>query len=118
MSDPYLGEIRAFPYSYVPKGWALCNGAVLEISKYPQLFALLGNDGGPQEGDSLGGKVGVEATHILDEKGDPAHTVDEFVRAASGRVLDLHEFDQRLPGAQANLAESPRRQSEFPSRRP
>ena len=42
MSDPYLGEIRAFPYAYAPKGWALCDGSLLEIAKYPGLFSLLG----------------------------------------------------------------------------
>ncbi|MFC2106004.1 phage tail protein [Candidatus Bipolaricaulota bacterium] len=43
MSDAYLGEIRPFPYSYAPKGWAICDGSLLSISEYPQLFALLGS---------------------------------------------------------------------------
>ena len=54
MSEGYLGEIRPFPYDYVPKGWVLCNGAVLEISKYPQLFALLGTAYGGDGRTSFG----------------------------------------------------------------
>jgi microcystin-dependent protein len=42
MSDQYLGEIRAVAFTYPPYGWALCNGALLSISQYSALFALLG----------------------------------------------------------------------------
>jgi len=44
--DPYLGEIRLFSGSYAPKGWALCNGALLPINQYSALYALLGNQFG------------------------------------------------------------------------
>ena len=30
--DPFLGEIRLFPYSYVPKEWAVCDGSTLQIN--------------------------------------------------------------------------------------
>jgi len=40
--DPFLGEIRLFPYSYVPKGWAACDGSTLQINQNQALFALLG----------------------------------------------------------------------------
>lgn len=43
MSDPYLGEIRLFPYpGIVPKGWAVCEGQQLAISQNQALFSLLG----------------------------------------------------------------------------
>lgn len=42
MAEPYLGEIRAFPYSYAPKGWVLCDGSLLKIAENPALFSLLG----------------------------------------------------------------------------
>src|SRR5690242_12334668 len=41
-SDAYLGEIRAFPYTYAPRGWATCDGQLLNISTHTALFALLG----------------------------------------------------------------------------
>jgi len=40
--DPYLGEIRLFPYVYVPAGWAACDGSLLQINQYTALFSLLG----------------------------------------------------------------------------
>ena len=42
LSQPYLGEIRIFPWNWPPKGWALCNGALLPVNQNAALFALLG----------------------------------------------------------------------------
>jgi microcystin-dependent protein len=42
MSDPYVGEIRAFPYNFAPYGWALCNGQILQIAQNTTLFSLIG----------------------------------------------------------------------------
>ena len=44
MAEPFLGEIRIFPYSQVPTGdgWAQCNGQLLPINQNQALFALLG----------------------------------------------------------------------------
>ena len=40
--QPFLGEIRLFPYGFEPRGWALCNGKQLSTNEYSALFALLG----------------------------------------------------------------------------
>ena len=40
--DPFLGEVRIFPWSWAPNGWALCNGASLPIQQNAALNALLG----------------------------------------------------------------------------
>jgi microcystin-dependent protein len=42
MTDPFIGEIRLFPYNFAPRGWAFCNGQVLSISQNTALFALIG----------------------------------------------------------------------------
>lgn len=42
MSDVFLGEIRVFPYNFVPRNWADCNGQLLPISQNTALFSLLG----------------------------------------------------------------------------
>lgn len=42
MSDFFIGEIRMFGFNWAPKYWALCNGAVMQISQNQALFALLG----------------------------------------------------------------------------
>jgi microcystin-dependent protein len=42
MSDPFVAEIRIFPYNFAPKGWAFCNGQLMPISQNTALFSLLG----------------------------------------------------------------------------
>src|SRR5580698_1243006 len=42
MADPFVGEIRVFPFNFAPNGWALCNGQILPISQNTALFSLLG----------------------------------------------------------------------------
>jgi microcystin-dependent protein len=40
--DPFVAEIRIFPFSFSPKGWATCDGQILPISQNTALFSLLG----------------------------------------------------------------------------
>jgi microcystin-dependent protein len=42
MADPFVAEIRIFPFNFPPKGWAFCNGQLLPLSQNTALFALLG----------------------------------------------------------------------------
>lgn len=42
MADPFVAEIRAFPFNFAPKGWAFCNGQILPLSQNTALFSLLG----------------------------------------------------------------------------
>jgi microcystin-dependent protein len=42
MSEPFIGEIRLFPYDFPPRGWAFCHGQLLSIAQNTALFALLG----------------------------------------------------------------------------
>ena len=42
MTQPFLGEVRAFGFNFAPFQWALCNGQILPISQYTALFSLLG----------------------------------------------------------------------------
>lgn len=46
MSDQYLGEIRLFPYTFAPQGWADCTGQLMPISQNAALFSLLGTNFG------------------------------------------------------------------------
>lgn len=43
MSDPFLGQIQPFAFPFAPKGWALCDGALLSTSQNQALFALIGS---------------------------------------------------------------------------
>jgi microcystin-dependent protein len=42
MNEPFLGQIQLFPYTFVPRGWALCDGSSLPIAPNTALFSLLG----------------------------------------------------------------------------
>ena len=46
MSQPFLGEIRAFPFTFAPKNWAFCDGQLLPLSQNTALFSLLGTNYG------------------------------------------------------------------------
>lgn len=41
--DYLLGEIELFPYTFVPMGWMLCNGTILQVMQSQALFSLIGN---------------------------------------------------------------------------
>jgi microcystin-dependent protein len=92
MSEPFLSEIRVFSFNFAPKGWAMCNGQLLQINQNQALFSLLGTTYGGDgrttfalpnleaaapmhtgNGHSLGQKAG-EVSHTLLLAELPAHT--------------------------------------------
>lgn len=42
MADPFVAEVRIFPFNFAPKGWAWCDGQLLPLSQNTALFSLLG----------------------------------------------------------------------------
>lgn len=42
MADPFVAEIRMFPFNFAPKGWAWCDGQLMPLSQNTALFSLLG----------------------------------------------------------------------------
>lgn len=92
MSEPFLAQIQAFPYGFVPRGWAPCNGQLLPINQNQALFSLLGTTYGGDgittfavpdlrgrvpvhvgNGVTLGQMAG-ETTHTLTANEMPVHT--------------------------------------------
>ncbi|PAD30381.1 hypothetical protein CHH60_16460 [Paenibacillus sp. 7523-1] len=45
-AEPYLGEIRLFPYSAIPRGWMPARGQSMSITQNTALYSLLGNNFG------------------------------------------------------------------------
>ena len=111
MTQPFLGEIRPFPYNFAPRGWAFCDGQLLPISQNTALFSLLGTTYGGNgqttfalpdlqgrapigaaQGPglanySLGEQAGVtEVTLTLNEL--PAHTHQPLASSATGDRRD------------------------------
>jgi microcystin-dependent protein len=94
--DPFVAEIRIFPFNFAPKGWAFCNGQILPLSQNTALFSLLGTTYGgdgkstfalpdvqgnavmhPGQGQGLSlhdlGEIGGSETVTLLESEIPAH---------------------------------------------
>jgi len=109
MADPFVAEIRIFPFNFAPKGWAWCDGQLLPLSQNTALFSLLGTTYGgngksnfalpdlqgrapmqPGQGPGLSlhdlGESGGEDTVTLLESEMPAHS---HVTAASEFDADL-----------------------------
>jgi microcystin-dependent protein len=42
VADPFVAEIRIFPFNFAPKGWAFCDGQLMPLSQNTALFSLLG----------------------------------------------------------------------------
>ena len=42
MSQPYIGEIRAFGFTFAMRDWAFCDGQILSIAQNAALFSILG----------------------------------------------------------------------------
>lgn len=40
--DPILGQIILWPLAWIPQGWALCDGSLLNVVQNQALFSLLG----------------------------------------------------------------------------
>lgn len=70
MADPFLAEIRIFPFTFPPKGWAFCNGQLMPISQNTALFALLGTTygGDGKSTFALPGLQGSAAMHPDDNQ--------------------------------------------------
>ena len=95
MADPFVAEIRIFPFNFAPKGWAFCDGQILPLSQNTALFSLLGTTYG---GD------GRSNFALPDMQGNaPMHP-------GQGPGLSLHDLGERGGSETVTLL-----QSEIPS---
>jgi microcystin-dependent protein len=130
MADPFMGEIKLGAWSYAPRGWAFCNGALMAISSNQALFSLLGTLYGgdgvrtfglpdlrgrvPMHlGKNPAGTIGGEEMHALTVAEMPVHTHQFNATAVTGTspsVLQTpwlggspNEFGTFDPAAQTTL---------------
>ena len=54
MANPYIGEIQVFAVAFVPENWIICDGSLLQIRRYVNLFALLGTTFGGDGNTTFG----------------------------------------------------------------
>ena len=91
MADPFVAEIRIFPFNFAPKGWAFCDGQLLPISQNTALFSLLGTTYG---GD------GKSTFALPDMQGNaPMHP-------GQGPGLSLHDLGETGGSETVSLLES------------
>jgi microcystin-dependent protein len=122
MADPFVAEIRIFPFNFAPKGWAWCDGQLLPLSQNTALFSLLGTTYGgdgksnfalpdlqgrapmhPQQGPGLSlhdlGETGGSDTVSLLESEIPSHS-----HTLRGDVLDIGDTNVVSPNASLALS--------------
>lgn len=51
--DPILGQIILWPGNFIPVGWALCDGTILQINQNQALYSLIGNTYGGTAGSTF-----------------------------------------------------------------
>jgi microcystin-dependent protein len=89
MSNPFLGEIRAFGFNFAPRGWALCQGQILGISQNTALFSLLGTSygGNGQTTFALPNLSGRTLTHQGQGTGLSQYVVGEQIGTENETLL-------------------------------
>ncbi len=91
MADPFVAEIRIFPFNFAPRGWAWCDGQILPLSQNTALFSLLGT--------TYGGN-GVSNFALPDLQGKaPMHP-------GQGPGLSLHDLGETGGSETVTLLES------------
>ena len=118
--DPFVAEIRIFPFNFPPRGWAFCIGQVMPISQNTALFALLGTTYGGDGKSTFGlpdlkdrapmhpGQQGL-SDHVLGEKaGSETVTLLQSEIPAHSHALraSIEPGDNRLPAPALALATS------------
>jgi microcystin-dependent protein len=107
MSEPFLAEIRAFSFGFVPQGWLACAGQLLPINQNQALFSLLGTTYG---GDGfstfalpdLRGRSGVHVGDGLvlgESAGEEAHALSVAEAPQHSTAVDVRATTRRPAGA-------------------
>jgi microcystin-dependent protein len=91
VADPFVAEIRIFPFNFAPKGWAWCDGQLLPLSQNTALFSLLGTTYG---GD------GKSNFALPDLQGNAA------MHPGQGPGLSLHDLGETGGSSTVTLLES------------
>ncbi|KJV06152.1 phage tail protein [Methylocucumis oryzae] len=121
MADPFVAEIRIFPFNFAPTGWAWCNGQLLPLSQNTALFSLLGTTyGGNGESNfalpDLQGRVPMHpgqgqglSSHDLGETGgsDTVTLLESEMPAHRHALLTRNDVgEDRIPNPTEALARS------------
>lgn len=109
MTNPFLAEIRIFPFGFAPVGWAFCNGQLMPISQNTALFSLLGtNYGGDGKSNfALPNLQGNSAMHWGQGPGLSFYSIGETGGEANVTLIQtempVHTHALQADPRQANL---------------
>ena len=90
MADPFVAEIRIFPFNFAPRGWAFCDGQLLPLSQNTALFSLLGTTygGDGRSNFALPDVQGNAPMHPGQGPGLSLHDLGETSGAQTSTLLD------------------------------
>src|SRR6266511_3634042 len=88
MSEPFLGEIRIFPFNFPPKGWAFCNGQLLAISQNTALFSLLGTTYGG-DGKSTFALPNIQGSAVMHPGQGPGLSLHDLGEVGGSETVTL-----------------------------
>ena len=111
MGTPFLGEVKLISFDFPPKGWALCNGQLMQINQNQALFSLLGTQFG---GDGrttfalpdLRGRAALDNGDgfiIGQNGGEVAHTLTQAEMAAHVHLLQASTQDGNTQAPAGNV---------------
>src|SRR5256885_10112429 len=108
--DPFVAEIRIFPFTFAPAGWAFCDGQILPISQNTALFSLLGTTygGDGKSNFALPNMQGNAPMHPGQGPGLSLHDLGETGRSETVSLLESEiPSHQHLLQANSNSADQP-----------
>jgi microcystin-dependent protein len=92
MSEPFVGEIRQFPYSFAPHNFAYCAGQLMPIQQNTALFSLLGvNYGG--NGTSNFGLPNLQGRAMMHQGNGPGLTPRTVGEAGGVTAVTLLQME-------------------------
>jgi microcystin-dependent protein len=98
--DPFVAEIRIFPFNFAAKGWAWCDGQTLPISQNTALFSLLGNIYGG-DGKSVFGLPNLQGRAPMHPGQGPGLSRHDLGETGGSETVKLSELE--MPSHNHNL---------------
>jgi microcystin-dependent protein len=88
MADPFVAEIRIFPFNFAPTGWAFCNGQLMPISQNTALFSLLGTTYGG-DGKSTFALPNMQGNAPMHPGQGPGHSLHDLGEMSGSETVTL-----------------------------
>jgi microcystin-dependent protein len=92
MADPFVAEIRIFPFNFAPMGWAWCNGQLLPLSQNTALFSLLGTTYGG-DGKSTFALPDIQGRSVMHPGQGPGLSLHDLGETGGSETVTLLESE-------------------------